>query len=196
MKSSSSPRFSPDASRKANLHSELLGGEAEAELYAIAYRPVGRQDESSLDIWNETLTVGGTLPTLPLWLRGGPCLPLDLESTYEQARTGDAVAGPAIKAAGELRSALAPGLRSLQVSTSKAPRVVGWCSRAFPVRSERHLARGAPFCRMCSELQILHVGPARVRARALTGSGRSYPGRVRSREMLDPLERGLLDFSS
>ena len=28
--------------------------------------------------------LGGTLPTLPLWLRGGLCLPLDLEASYER----------------------------------------------------------------------------------------------------------------
>jgi hypothetical protein len=74
--------------RKANLHADLLGGQPESDLYAIAYRPVGHEDRSSLEIWSEALAVGSPLPTLPLWLRGGPCMPLDLESTYEQARVG------------------------------------------------------------------------------------------------------------
>jgi hypothetical protein len=30
--------------------------------------------------------VGRPLPTLPLWLRGGPCLAVDLEASYERTR--------------------------------------------------------------------------------------------------------------
>ena len=74
--------------RKANLHHELLGTSGatdEADLYAAAYRPVGRGPDSTLEIWSEPLSLGGRLPTLPLWLRGGPCLPVDLEESYERA---------------------------------------------------------------------------------------------------------------
>jgi hypothetical protein len=76
--------------RHAELHRELLeriapdeavtGG---ADLYAAAYRPVRRGEESTVEVWHQTLTLGGLLPTMPLWLRGGICLPVELEATYE-----------------------------------------------------------------------------------------------------------------
>jgi len=37
-----------------------------------------------LEVWHEALRLGGPLPTLPLWLRGGFQLPIDLEATYER----------------------------------------------------------------------------------------------------------------
>ncbi|MGL6094402.1 MAG: DUF4058 family protein [Fimbriiglobus sp.] len=75
--------------RAADLHHDLLARlgsvvPADAGLFAAAYRPVGRAGEPTLDVWRERLTVGGPLPTLPLWLRGGPCLPLDLHAAYER----------------------------------------------------------------------------------------------------------------
>ncbi|BAZ16241.1 hypothetical protein NIES4071_81160 [Calothrix sp. NIES-4071] len=77
--------------RKANLHNELLarvvGSNASffnAELYATAYRLVKRDGEYSLDIWQEQLAVGCALPTLPLWLHGEICLPVDLNTIYER----------------------------------------------------------------------------------------------------------------
>ena len=76
--------------RHAELHRELLEriapGETtavEADLYAAAYRPVRRGEQTNVEIWHEPLTLGGTLPTMPLWLRGGICLPVELEATYE-----------------------------------------------------------------------------------------------------------------
>ncbi len=79
--------------RRANLHEELLtrlgkqaGTRFDAELYATAYRPIRHGDQPSLDVWQEALAVGRTLPTMPLWLRGSICLPLDLEGTYERTR--------------------------------------------------------------------------------------------------------------
>jgi hypothetical protein len=77
--------------RSGNLHDELLlrlaGPDAAnwgAELYAAAYRPVGREGELCLDIWKETLAVGRALPTMPLWLPGDLCLPVELATTYER----------------------------------------------------------------------------------------------------------------
>jgi Protein of unknown function (DUF4058) len=78
--------------RRANLHAELLArlrvGKAEfreeIELYTAAYRPVTHEEQTSLEIWLETLAVGKPLPTMPLWLRGGLCLPVDLEATYDR----------------------------------------------------------------------------------------------------------------
>ena len=81
-------------SRQANLHNEMIRmmnwGDAflmpaEALLYATAYRPVRRQEANQIDVWPSALAVGGTLPQLPLALRGGPAVPLDLEATYTDA---------------------------------------------------------------------------------------------------------------
>ena len=33
----------------------------------------------------QPLSLGGSLPTLPLWLQADLCLPLDLEATYRSA---------------------------------------------------------------------------------------------------------------
>jgi hypothetical protein len=75
--------------RSANLHEEFLArlhspGEVplNAELYAVAYRPVQRAGQPSLDIWQEALAVGRSLPTMPLWLPGNLCLPVDFDATY------------------------------------------------------------------------------------------------------------------
>ena len=77
--------------RLANLHDELLSrvGEPVASglggLYAAAYRPVERDGQPRLEVWQEPLAVGRPLPVLPLWLRGGLCLPLDLPAAYTRA---------------------------------------------------------------------------------------------------------------
>jgi len=77
-----------------NLHNEMVAalkfGEAFAmpadpHLYAIAYRPARRQETNQIDVWPGTLTVGGTLPLLPLALRGTRAIPLDLEASYTDA---------------------------------------------------------------------------------------------------------------
>ena len=80
--------------RRANLHEALLvslGSSADraaaaANLYATAYHPVQHGIETSLDIWQEALALSEPLPTLSLCLRGGPCLRIYLESTYERTR--------------------------------------------------------------------------------------------------------------
>jgi len=77
--------------RSANLHNELmvrLGTSVElrlyTDLYASAYRVVKRTAQPNLDIWLEALALGNSLPTLPLWLRGGLCLPVELNTTYQR----------------------------------------------------------------------------------------------------------------
>lgn len=77
--------------RRANLHQDLLARVSpdgpsgpDPDLYAAAYRPFSRQGKPTLDVWNEALRIGGSLPTLPLWLRGGIQLPINLEATYER----------------------------------------------------------------------------------------------------------------
>jgi hypothetical protein len=74
--------------RPADLHRELLGRLGSADpgpgpaLFAAAYRPVERDGATALDIWREPAELGRPLPTVPLWLRGGLCLPVELEATY------------------------------------------------------------------------------------------------------------------
>jgi hypothetical protein len=48
-----------------------------------AQLPEGNGD-FSLDIWEQRLELRGSLPTLPLWLRGEVCLPVELETTYDR----------------------------------------------------------------------------------------------------------------
>ena len=77
--------------RTAILHYELmqrLGGKEGARvnslLYATAYRPIGRDGQAALEIWTSELELRAPLPSVPLWLRGGPCVPVELESAYER----------------------------------------------------------------------------------------------------------------
>jgi hypothetical protein len=90
--------------RHANLHNELLNrlGETVGStrgLYACAYRPTCRDDHSVLDVWHHPLSVGGSLPTLPLCLKNGPRVPVELGKTYsqtcEQLRLNDVSSFPA-----------------------------------------------------------------------------------------------------
>lgn len=78
-------------SRAANLHHEILdvlGHDGlfrmagEPSLYAVAYRPIVREQNELIDLWAETLDVGRALPVLPLALDANQCVPLDLETTY------------------------------------------------------------------------------------------------------------------
>jgi hypothetical protein len=82
--------------RLANLHDELIDllqqsasyrfPEAQP-LYCSAYRPARREPGGDqIDIWLLKLGVGQALPTVPLALRRGPTLPLDLETTYAETR--------------------------------------------------------------------------------------------------------------
>lgn len=50
-------------------------------LSAVSYRSLGREADGLLQVWPAALTVGGALPTLPLWL-GEFAVPLDLEASY------------------------------------------------------------------------------------------------------------------
>jgi hypothetical protein len=79
--------------RSGNLHRELLEmlGQAEgsvlpadANLYAVAYRPARRTETNLLDLWPMPLAVGQ--PLLPLALLGAFFVPVDLEATYTETR--------------------------------------------------------------------------------------------------------------
>jgi len=80
--------------RHANLHHELMhvlsaGSLCElpagAQLSAVAYRPVVREERTQLDIWCYPLTLGKPLPTLPLRLIGDTFVPVDLDTSYREA---------------------------------------------------------------------------------------------------------------
>jgi uncharacterized protein DUF4058 len=81
--------------RHFNLHNELaellrwedsLRMEAAFYIYAVAYRPLRRQEKNEIDVWPIGLTIGGPLPVLPLALKGTQAIPLDLEAAYTDAR--------------------------------------------------------------------------------------------------------------
>jgi hypothetical protein len=57
----------------------------EVLLYAVAYRPVVRDQVEQIELWPAPLAVGQPLPELPLALNAELCLPLDLEATYVAA---------------------------------------------------------------------------------------------------------------
>lgn len=80
--------------RLANLHDELmelLGQPAttrfpdDTALYAVAYRPARREKGDQVDCWPAELALGRDLPVMPLALRGGPTVPVDLEAPYQEA---------------------------------------------------------------------------------------------------------------
>ncbi len=78
--------------RGGDLHAELMArlfapaSKSIGDLYSAAYRPIGGGEEARLEIWHEPIALGGPLPVMPLWLKGGPCLPVDLEATYTKTR--------------------------------------------------------------------------------------------------------------
>jgi Protein of unknown function (DUF4058) len=72
----------------ANLHNELMNrfnlqiDSLDAGLYAVAYQITQNNESTCLNLWQETFTLGGSLPILPLFLKGGFYLPINLEQTY------------------------------------------------------------------------------------------------------------------
>jgi hypothetical protein len=79
-------------SRAANLHRELFKmleiksrrtlWQSPTGLYAVAYRPVTVRRSPRIEVWPERLTLGKTLPIMPLWLALDLCVPLELEVSY------------------------------------------------------------------------------------------------------------------
>jgi len=79
--------------RAANLHDDLMTlldpvapshAGAPSPLYAATCRWVHRGGGWHLETWAHPLTLGRTLPTLPLWLAEDLAVPLELESSYEE----------------------------------------------------------------------------------------------------------------
>jgi hypothetical protein len=80
-------------SRLSDLYGELLallnlprGAEwpNEPPLDAVAMRTMKEGQTWRLDAWEEALSIGAALPTLPLWLASDLAVPLELEETYEE----------------------------------------------------------------------------------------------------------------
>jgi hypothetical protein len=81
-------------SRSADLHADILrvpgrpantGLPAGTELYAVAHRPIVRENAEVIEAWPHPLAGGRALPTVPLALSAELCLPIDLEATYTTA---------------------------------------------------------------------------------------------------------------
>ena len=74
--------------RRADLHADLLlrlndaATPPTSDLWAASYRPWQTGEQPNVEIWHHPLAVGNALPTLPFWLKNGPCIKLDLEATY------------------------------------------------------------------------------------------------------------------
>jgi hypothetical protein len=77
--------------RHGNLHNEVVDlmqcdstfhFGCEESLYAVGYRPVRRESADVVDVWPTELFLGQPLPTLPLYLSGDVCVPIELEATY------------------------------------------------------------------------------------------------------------------
>ncbi len=78
------------ADKRFNLHNDLmdfLGHPARrmaGHTYATAYRTTGKNGSGTLATWEYPLAVGANLPTVPMWLLGGFCIPARLEETYTE----------------------------------------------------------------------------------------------------------------
>jgi hypothetical protein len=79
--------------RRANFDAEILhllelngpaAWQSPTDLYAIAYRAAAVEEGRQLQAWPEALALGSPLPRLPLWLGVDVCVPLDLETTYQE----------------------------------------------------------------------------------------------------------------
>ena len=79
--------------RHANLHNELMqaiGGPASMLLansptYVAGYGPVVRSERMEMDAWCHPAIIGEEIPSVPLVLRRGPQVMLNLEGTYLEA---------------------------------------------------------------------------------------------------------------
>lgn len=76
----------------ADLHADIhrrLQPEAtipKSAIYSASYHHVGKRfHDPDFEIWHVALTIGSLLPTMPLYLNDGPLMPVDLQTTYEQA---------------------------------------------------------------------------------------------------------------
>jgi hypothetical protein len=85
----------PVTERGSNLYAELaerMGAEppvlSSAALYAVGLRRRLEGERWRVEVWEHELTVGQSLPTLPLWYAENRYVPLELERTYEETCHG------------------------------------------------------------------------------------------------------------
>jgi hypothetical protein len=81
-------------SRQGNLHNELIDlldleltfqMPVEQTLYSVAYRPLRSDGAERIETWPYALAVGQPLPVMPLSLEAEQCVPVNLESAYQDA---------------------------------------------------------------------------------------------------------------
>jgi len=79
--------------RLANFHNDLmsaLGGPnsirfpPKTPTHVAGYRPVHRDQKNEIEIWSAAAPLGQPIPSVPLAVRGGPVIPLDLDGTYTE----------------------------------------------------------------------------------------------------------------
>jgi hypothetical protein len=77
-----------------NLYADLMSflecndpalGDEPPPIYAVTVRTRYEGRRRLMDSWYHPLAIGRTLPTLPIWLKEGLAISLDLESSYEDA---------------------------------------------------------------------------------------------------------------
>jgi len=73
-----------------NLHNDLMDHighptrHMAETVYVTAYRTTGKNGGGQIETWEYPLAVGAALPTVPMWLLGGICIPARLEETYTE----------------------------------------------------------------------------------------------------------------
>ncbi len=73
-------------------HTDPTLGDPPPHLYAASCRWTRQGKRTLLQTWSHVLTLGESLPTLPLWLGTDVVVPLNLEQSYEQACSDLAIA--------------------------------------------------------------------------------------------------------
>jgi len=73
--------------RNADLNAEILSRvtgtkTSRSELWAASYRPCQTGEQTNLQAWHYALALGDPLPTLPFWLKDGPCIKLAMDAIY------------------------------------------------------------------------------------------------------------------
>lgn len=76
--------------KSGNLHNDLMDRlnlpnlTLDSDIYTTSYKVTGKKGRGKLETWRRPLEIGKEIPTMPLWLYGGICIPLPLDETYEQ----------------------------------------------------------------------------------------------------------------
>jgi hypothetical protein len=77
--------------KSGNLHNELVERvglpklTVDGDIYTTAYKVTGKKGRGKMEVWRRPLEIGQPIPTMPLWLYGGICIPVPLDESYEEA---------------------------------------------------------------------------------------------------------------